>query len=128
MNLINPVKGKITSMFGSRTHPFGSIKSFHNGVDIALVVGTPIVAPEDGLITEVWVHAKGGKSLAMVGDSGKRYGFAHLSVQLKKEGDLVMQGEQIARSGNTGASTGPHVHLTVKLRNQWVNPTIYFTF
>lgn len=124
----NPCKGVITSQFGRRFHPITKKENFHNGVDIATVVGSPIVAPDDGTITEVWNHKTGGKSLAMVNKAGVRFGFAHLSEQLMPIGTTVLAGELIARSGNTGASTGPHVHFTVKINGAWQDPMLHFSF
>ena len=127
--MIPPIKGKVTSKFGYRVHPVTKIKgSFHNGVDIAAPVGTIVVAPEDGRITEVWDNATGGKCIAMCSMDGKRYGFAHLNRQIAKLNQFVVAGEVIAESGNTGASTGPHVHFTVKINGSWVNPENYFKF
>lgn len=127
--MIAPVKGRISSKFGNRIHPFTGKKTFHNGVDVAIVIGTSILAPEGGKITEAWDHEKGGVSIAMVGSSGRRYGFAHLSVRKKAKGDLVNEGDVIALSGNSGASKGPHIHFTVKeVNGAWVDPQKYFTF
>jgi len=123
-----PVKGRITSGFGDRIHPITKKKSFHNGIDIAVPVGTPVLAPENGRITEVWDHLKGGVCLAMVSSSGTRYGFAHLSRRLRKINERVIEGEEIALSGTTGASTGPHLHFTVKKGGQWQDPDKYFIF
>lgn len=127
-NFINPCKGRISSKFGNRVHPVSKKTSFHNGVDIAVIVGTPVLAPADGIITEVWNHEKGGKSLAMVSKSGVRFGFAHLSYQLGTKGQKVKSGELIARTGNTGASTGPHLHFTVKINGAWQDPMLHFSF
>ncbi len=127
--MIPPLKGRVSSPYGNRTHPVTGVKtSFHNGVDIAVPIGTPIVAPQDGKVTEVWNSPKGGKCLAMVAADGTRYGFAHLSVQAAKTGQAVKQGEVIAMSGNTGASTGPHLHFTVKKNGMWHDPQKFFKF
>lgn len=125
-----PLRGRITSKFGNRIHPVTGVKvSFHNGVDIAAPVGSQIVAPSNGRITEIWDHPRGGKCLAMVGDNGIRYGFAHLSDnKLKNVGDQVNEGDIICKSGNTGASTGPHLHFTVKVNGQWEDPSKHFNF
>ncbi len=127
-NLVNPCKGKITSPFGTRIHPITKVIKFHNGVDIAVIIGTPILAPADGTVTKVWDHTSGGKCLAMVSDDGVRFGFAHLSRQVAVKGQKVRAGEFIAASGNTGASTAPHVHFTVKINGSWVDPMLHFTF
>lgn len=118
---MNPLNGKITSRFGQRRHPITGTYSFHNGVDIACRQGTPIVAPDYGTITEVWDHELGGKCLAMVSLKGIRYGFAHLSGRSVEQGQSVSEGQQIALSGNTGRTTGPH-----KVNGNWVDPLKYF--
>ncbi len=123
---MNPVNGKITSSFGHRKHPITGIDSFHNGIDIACKSGTPVVAPDYGIITEVWNHDRGGKCLAMVSTDGVRYGFAHLSKRLVKKDQPVLCGQIIASSGNTGQSTGPHLHFTVKKLGVWVDPALDF--
>lgn len=125
---MEPIKGRITSRFGSRRHPISGKTSFHNGVDVAAPVGTDILAPADGEITEAWDHERGGVCLAMTDYDGVRFGFAHLSRRLSKYGEKVVAGQPIAKTGNTGASTGPHLHFTVKINGQWVNPLDYFDF
>jgi len=77
---------------------------------------------------QVWAHERGGLSMAMIGSDGRRYGFAHLSQQLAEQGKMVEEGEIIAKSGNTGASTGPHLHFTVKQNGRWVDPELLFKF
>lgn len=128
MNFQKPINGRVTSRFGPRTHPITGQRTFHNGVDISAPVGTDIVAPDSGRISEVWDNPKGGKCIAMIGRTGIRFGFAHLDEQLKKVGEIVDKGDVIAKSGNTGASTGPHLHFTVKQNGNWVNPETYFKF
>jgi len=123
-----PLKGRISSGYGNRIHPITKKSSFHNGVDIVAPIGTDIVAPEAGTITEFWDNVKGGHCLAMVSATGKRYGFAHLSNRLVKLHDHVSEGQVIAEVGNSGASTGAHLHFTVKVADQWTNPIIYFKF
>lgn len=129
MNFQNPVSGRITSRFGPRKHPItGQTKSFHNGIDIAVPIGTDVLAPDSGRISEVWENEKGGKCMAIIGRTGIRFGFAHLDQQLRKVGEIVNAGDVIAKSGNTGGSTGPHLHFTVKQNGNWVNPETYFKF
>lgn len=125
---MNPVKGRITSHFGQRRHPVTGALAFHNGVDIACKVGTPIVAPDYGTITEIWTHDRGGKSLAMLSFKGVRYGFAHLSAWKAEPGQVVVEGQVIALSGNTGKTTGPHLHFTVKIKGGFVDPLRYFKY
>lgn len=122
MTYLRPVAGKITSKFGNRIHPISGKLTFHNGVDISCPVGSDIIAPDSGTITEYWDHPRGGKCLAMVNAQGVRFGFAHLGHRLVKKDQLVNKGDHIAESGNTGASTGPHLHFTVKVNDQWQDP------
>jgi len=128
MAFINPVKGRITSRFGTRTHPINGGKSFHSGVDISLPVGTTIVAPASGQIIQAWDDKKGGVCLAMLTENGVRFGFGHLLKRLVRNGEAVIEGQPIAESGNTGASTNPHLHFTMKMAGAWLDPLDHFNF
>jgi murein DD-endopeptidase MepM/ murein hydrolase activator NlpD len=123
-----PVKGKITSKFGTRIHPITKVTSFHNGVDIAAASGTPVQAPLDGEIIKAWdTTGSGGLQMLVSHKSGWVTGYAHLSGFNKKAGDRVKKGEVIAFVGNTGASTGPHLHFTLtNPKSVKVNPELYF--
>lgn len=123
-----PVIGKITSKFGERIHPITKKKSFHNGIDIACFVGTPVYCPVTGKVSEVWETKTGGLCMSIVSLENVRFGFAHLSKQINKVGDRVTKGDIIALTGNTGASTGPHLHFTMKILGQWVDPQLYIQF
>jgi murein DD-endopeptidase MepM/ murein hydrolase activator NlpD len=125
---MNPLTGKITSPFGKRIHPITKAVSFHNGVDIACPVGTVVVAPADGKIELIWHHELGGNSLSMIAKDGLRYGFAHLSKVVVEKDQTVEEGQIIALSGNTGRTTGPHLHFTVKRNGYWADPVTYFNF
>ncbi|MHC1781031.1 MAG: M23 family metallopeptidase [Bacteroidales bacterium] len=114
-------EGRISSPFGERIHPVTRIKSFHNGVDIATPVGTPVYTPVDAFVAQVYDHELGGKSIILKDiNSGDRYGFCHLSEQLVKPGDRIQKGTIIAKSGNTGRSTGPHLHFSYATGGQWI--------
>ena len=123
---IRPVKGWISSRFGYRESPFTGRREFHRGLDIANRSGTPIIAPADGLVT--FASKKGLMGYMVTIDHGfgmvTRYG--HLKKILKKKGKRVKRGETIALMGNTGRSTGPHVHYEVRLNGVAVNPMNYF--
>jgi len=109
-----PVDGRISSTFGNRIHPVtGAVGSFHNGIDIAAPIGTPVVAPMRGEVLSIYTHNTGGLSLIVQHPNGYRTGYAHLNRILVRTGEEVMQGEVIAEVGNTGASTGPHLHFTI---------------
>jgi murein DD-endopeptidase MepM/ murein hydrolase activator NlpD len=122
---IRPVDGWITSKFGYRISPFTNRREFHRGLDIAARRGTPIVATADGVVT--FAGKKGLLGLCIVINHGHglvtRYG--HASKLLKKPGDKVKRGEEIAEVGSTGRSTGPHVHYEVFLNNVPINPQKY---
>lgn len=126
-------KFKITSNYGYRVHPITKVKKFHNGIDISMPVGTFLTAPADGEVVYVGKNETGGNQLK-IKHSEISTGYAHLSEVLVKVGQKIKQGELIAKSGNTGQSTGPHLHFTVrknKPNNQEgdiVNPTLYFNF
>ncbi len=122
---IRPTEGWETSGFGYRTSPFTGRKEFHSGLDIATKTGTPILAPADGIVTYSGNKWLLGNMIAI--DHGHnmitRYG--HIDKLLKKTGDKVKRGEVIARVGNTGRSTGPHLHYEVRIAGIPVNPKTY---
>lgn len=122
---IRPTSGWISSGFGYRKSPFTGRREFHQGMDIATRMGTPVVAPADGTIT--FVGRKGGLGRAVVVDHGHgfvtRYG--HLKKCLVKNGACVKRGDKIALVGNTGRTTAPHLHYEVRLNGLPVNPKKY---
>ncbi len=121
--LLAPVNGRLTSPFGNRVHPItGGIK-FHNGIDIAAPTGTPIKAPASGKVVSKYYNALGGNSLVIQRKDGFRLGFAHLSGYNVDLNDSVKIGQTIGYVGSTGASTGPHLHFTVKNKQgNYLNP------
>ena len=111
---LKPVVAKITSKFGYRTDPkTGKPNEFHNGIDLAVPSGTPIKSPMNGTIEAVNAGGAGGNELIIKHSNGYKTGYAHLTKVMVKKGDKVVQGQIIALSGNTGKSTGPHLHLTL---------------
>jgi len=123
---IRPVEeGYVSSSFGYRTSPFTDRKEFHKGLDIASKRGTPIIATADGVVS--FAGEKGLLGNTIVVDHG--YGFVtrfgHAHKLLKKRGETVKRGEVIAYVGNTGRSTGPHVHYEVQINGVQVNPKRY---
>ena len=125
---LKPVSGRISSRFGNRVHPITKKLTFHNGIDIACPIGTPVFSPVSGKVTELWDSDRGGKCLAITGIDKVRFGFAHLDSRVVRLGDWVVKGDVIARTGNTGASTGPHLHFTIKIKNEWVDPEKHIKF
>lgn len=122
-----PVAGRITSKFGNRIHPITGATSFHNGIDIAAPIGTPVHSPYSGVVKSVYSNNTGGIQMIVDHDNGFRTGYAHLNEAIKRPGQRVKQGEIIAKTGNTGASTGPHLHLTLRKNGTLVNPEEFFT-
>lgn len=120
-----PTRGFVSSTFGYRVSPFTSVKKMHEGLDLAAPKGTDVVAPADGVIT--FAGVKGAYGNIVVVDHG--YGlvtrFGHLSKVLVEPGQYVKRGSSIARVGNTGRSTGDHLHYEVRIDGVPVNPTRY---
>lgn len=117
-----PVRGWVTSDFGSRLDPYTSERVMHAGLDIAGPHGKEIVAPSDG--TVVFAGLEGGYGNVLVIDHGygikTRYG--HLASIGVKPGEKVKRGDIIAMLGNTGRSTGPHLHYEVRVNGVAQNP------
>lgn len=110
-----PIRGPVTSKFGTRVHPVtGKKDRFHNGIDIAAVVGTPVISPADGYVTDVYTHKYGGDTLIIKHVNGKESRMCHLDKIHVSIGQRVDEGEHIANSGNTGRSTGPHLHYGIR--------------
>lgn len=122
-----PVDGKITSYYGYRTHPVtGEKQSFHNGIDMAAPSGTPIVSPESGKVTSQYWGDAGGNQMIVTHDSGYVTGYAHLKGYTVKKGQSVGKGEVIAQVGNTGHTTGAHLHFTVRnQKGDRIDPLLY---
>ncbi|MDX2512308.1 MAG: M23 family metallopeptidase [Desulfobacterales bacterium] len=123
---IRPVKGWISSRFGYRQSPFTGRRQFHRGLDIATRAGTPIISPADGIVTFAGSKGLMGKMVTIEHGFGMVTRFGHIQKILKKKGGRVKRGETIALVGNTGRSTGPHLHYEVRLNGLAVNPTNYF--
>ena len=117
-----PVRGWVTSDFSVRLDPYTGERMMHEGIDVAAGVGTPVRAPADG--TVVFAGLEGGYGHVLVLDHGyglkTRYG--HLSRIDVKVGEKVKRGEYIAAVGNTGRSTGPHLHYEVRVNGVADNP------
>ena len=112
-NWIRPVAAKISSSFGKRIHPITKKEIFHNGIDLAIPVNTPIKSPMPGIVYSVISEGDGGNQVIIKHNNGYKTGYAHLNKALVEKGDKVAQGDVIALSGNTGKSTGPHLHFTL---------------
>lgn len=122
---IRPTRGWVTSQFGYRISPYTGIREFHKGLDIANRQGTPIIATADGTVTSVSFNAILGNFLTIDHGHGVVTKYAHVKKALKQNGDQVKRGDTIALIGNSGRSTGPHLHYEVYLNGIPVNPTKY---
>jgi murein DD-endopeptidase MepM/ murein hydrolase activator NlpD len=120
-----PTKGWVSSGFGTRTSPFTNQKEFHQGIDICNRKGTPILAPADGIVATVGKNHGYGKILTIKHGYGLKTRFAHLNKILVKKGEYVKRGQEIAEVGNTGRTTGPHLHYEVHLKDMPVDPRLY---
>jgi murein DD-endopeptidase MepM/ murein hydrolase activator NlpD len=123
---IRPLKGWVSSRFGYRESPFTGRREFHRGLDIATHAGSPIIAPADGIVTYAGNKGLMGKMEAIEHGFGMVTRYGHTQQLLKKKGDRVKRGEAIALVGNTGRSTGPHLHYEIRLNGVAVNPMNYF--
>lgn len=122
---ILPAEGFISSSFGSRLNPFTNSPDFHEGIDLTNEVGTSVVAPADGVVTFVGVKGNYGQVVEIkhAGEVSTLYG--HLEKVLVKSGQQVKRWQPIGLMGNTGRSTGPHLHYEVHVNDQPVNPMPY---
>jgi murein DD-endopeptidase MepM/ murein hydrolase activator NlpD len=117
-----PVYGTVTSEFGTRPDPFGFGLESHTGIDIAVPTGTDVLATAYGTVSfSGW---EGGYGYLVIIDHGHGYEtfFGHNSNLIVEVGDRVSRGDVIAESGNTGRSTGPHVHYEVRRDGELLNP------
>jgi len=122
---VNPINGTITSPGGLRYNPVTGRREFHDGIDIAAPVGTPVVSPRDGVVLAVGHSPTFGWFVRLYHEHGYVSFFAHLNRVAVSTGDAVLQGQHIASSGNTGQTTGPHLHFGLFRDGQYVNPEIY---
>ena len=120
-----PVRGWVTSPFGNRTSPFSGILKFHEGMDIAAQTGTPVVAPADGVVIKAGFSTGYGNMVEISHGYGLKTIFGHNSRLNVKAGQRVKRGDVISYVGDTGSSTGPHLHYEVRSNGLPVNPVKY---
>jgi len=114
--------GWFSSNFGWRIDPFNGQKTFHEGIDFPAEAGTTVDAAASGKVIFADVHPAYGKMVEIDHGNGLVSRYAHCSVLLVKEGDLVIRGQRVAEVGSTGRSTGPHLHFEVRLNGVPQNP------
>lgn len=122
MTVLRPVKGEITSRFGDRTDPITDKNEVHTGIDYAVAVGTQVKSAISGTVVEVKKSNVSLGNFVRIKNSDIITTYAHCSSIKVKEGDIVKQGDIIALSGNTGKSSGPHLHFEVSKGGRLINP------
>jgi murein DD-endopeptidase MepM/ murein hydrolase activator NlpD len=128
MPAIRPVEGRIISGFGMRMHPILRYKRMHTGLDMQASTGTPVYATADGVVRLARMARGGyGRQIEIEhGSTGFVSKYAHLSKIKVKQGHKVKRGDLIAFSGNTGMSSGPHLHYEIIKSGQKIDPINYF--
>jgi len=113
----------ITSGFGGRADPFGGGEGFHKGIDFHAAIGDPVLAVADGVVSYAGTRSGYGNVVEIDHGNGYVTRYAHNSRLLVQVGDLVRSGQQVAKAGSTGRSTGAHVHFEVWANGSVVNPS-----
>ena len=120
-----PVQGTVTGSFGEREDPFNGEGAFHSGVDISTDYGHPVIAPADGIVTEADMMSGYGRMIQIDHGRGISTRYGHLSAFAVTPGQRVHRGDVIGFVGQSGRSTGPHLHYEVRINNTPVNPSKY---
>lgn len=120
-----PVYGRITSRFGSRKDPLNGKSSFHEGIDFRGKRGDKIYATADGIVKKAFKNGSYGNYVVIDHLNGYTTSFAHMQKYVVKKGDRVKRGQLIGQVGNTGRSTGPHLHYELLYKGKPVNPQKY---
>jgi len=125
---VSPVTGQVTSDFGWRTDPITGSPRFHGGLDIAAPMGSPVYAPQAGVV--IFSGPYGGYGNVVVLNHGLSLYtvYGHNSRLLVQQGDTVYRGQVISLVGSTGRSTGPHLHFEVHYKRQYLNPVAYMMY
>ncbi len=123
---IKPISGgRLSSTFGKRKAPKKGASTYHKGIDWAVPTGTAVYASCGGTVSKAGWGSGYGYVVYIKHEDGSQTRYAHLSKVLVKSGQTVKQGERIALSGNTGVSTGPHLHFEILINGTQVNPAKY---
>jgi murein DD-endopeptidase MepM/ murein hydrolase activator NlpD len=122
---IYPTRGRITDRFGMRRDPFTAIRRFHNGIDLAGPVGTPVNASMSGKVAMLGYNPTFGKYIILTHPEGFQTLYGHLDTFRVQKGEIVKQGQRIADMGNSGYSTGSHLHFSIFRRGEPIDPFQY---
>ena len=120
-----PLRGPVNSGFGGRESPWSAKSEFHSGLDIGAPIGTPVKSPAPGTVVFAGVHPEYGQTLIIDHGHETKSLYGHLSKLQATVNQKVQRGEVVALSGNTGRSSGPHLHYEIQVKGQSVNPTSY---
>jgi murein DD-endopeptidase MepM/ murein hydrolase activator NlpD len=122
---ILPVDGEINSPFGVRMHPRKKVYRLHRGVDITAPFGSPVRAAAYGVVESATSNRSYGMLITISHGNGIHTKYAHNSRMLVKKGDVVAKGQEIAKVGRSGFTTGAHCHYEVLLDRTPVNPELF---
>jgi murein DD-endopeptidase MepM/ murein hydrolase activator NlpD len=117
-----PLRGAVNSEFGGRASPWGATREFHSGIDIGAISGTPVRAPAGGTVVQAGPNGENGITVVVDHGQDVRTLYGHLSRVAVRHGQAVDRGVVIGFSGNTGRSTGPHLHYEVHVAGRAVDP------
>ena len=126
-SFINPITGIVSSKFGSRESEYQKVTGYHTGVDVAAEEGTIIKASMEGIVELVSSEGDYGNHINIRSNNVSTL-YAHCSKIFVKEGQIVGQGQEIGAVGNTGNSTGPHLHFEISRDDRFVDPLKILTF
>jgi murein DD-endopeptidase MepM/ murein hydrolase activator NlpD len=120
--MVYPVRGRLTSPYGWRNDPISGVRRFHAAIDLAAGTGMTVKTAMDGKVATVGFNPTFGKFIIVSHDDGYQSMYAHLSAVSVKQGDYISQGSKIGEVGNTGYSTGSHLHFAVYRHGRAINP------
>lgn len=126
-SFINPITGIVSSKFGSRESEYQKVTGYHTGVDVAAEEGTIIKASMEGIVELVSSEGDYGNHINIRSNNVSTL-YAHCSKIFVKEGQIVGQGQEIGAVGNTGNSTGPHLHFEIRIDDRFVDPLKILSF
>ena len=118
-------KARVTSRFGYRVHPVLGQRRLHRGVDLGVPIGTPVLAAQSGEVTFAGADGVNGRFMRIDHGHGLTTTYCHLDKHRVQRGDEVRRGQAVADSGNTGRSTGPHLHFQVEFGGAPVDPELF---
>src|ERR1700730_6800392 len=120
-----PLRGPVNSGFGGRVSPWSAQSEFHSRPDLGAPIGTTVTSPAPGTVVFAGIHPESGQTLIIDHGHETKSLYGHLSKLQATVNQKVQRGEVIALSGNTGRSSGPHLHYEIQVKGQSVDPTSY---